>query len=103
MANQSIQQLKDGVRNTNPGRGAGQRRGYKSSMDNLIDSTMGQLVIGITAVSESTQAQGSAILPAHSIIHELEVVCTSGFTLDASTLMSLNVGTASLDTTGGSV
>jgi len=103
MANQSIEQLKDGVRKTNPGRGAGQRNGYKSAVDNLIDSTMGQLVIGITAVSESALAQGSAILPAHSIIHEMEVVCTSGFTLDSTTLMSLNVGSASLGATGGSV
>ena len=103
MANQSIEQLKDVIRNSNPGRGAGQRSTYRSSMDNLIDSTMGQLVIGITAVSESALAQGSATLPAHSIIHELEVVCTSGFTLDASTIMSLNVGSASLGATGGSV
>ena len=37
---------------------------------NLADSAIQQLVITVTAVSESALAQGSAVLPAHSIIHE---------------------------------
>ena len=69
----------------------------------LVDSAIQQLVITVTAVSESALAQGSATLPAHSIIHEMEAVCTSAFVLDSSTLMSLNVGSASLGATGGTV
>tara|TARA_R110001592_G_scaffold2227_5_gene13547 strand:- start:172 stop:756 length:585 start_codon:yes stop_codon:yes gene_type:complete len=69
----------------------------------LVDSAIQQLVITVTAVSESALAQGSATLPAHSIIHEMEAVCTTAFALDGSTLMSLNVGSASLGATGGTV
>ena len=71
--------------------------------NNLKDSAIQQLVITLTAVSESAQVQGSATLPANSIIHELEAVCTSAFVLDTSTLMSVNVGSASLGTNAGSV
>ena len=71
--------------------------------NNLKDSAIQQLVITLTAVSESAQVQGSATLPANSIIHEMEAVCTSAFVLDSSTLMSLNVGSASLGTNAGSV
>jgi hypothetical protein len=69
----------------------------------LVDSAIQQLVIGITAENDAAQVQGSATLPAHSIIHEMEVVCTEAFTLDSSTLMSVNVGSASLGATGGTV
>ena len=69
----------------------------------LVDSAIQQLVITVTTVSESALAQGSATLPAHSIIHEMEAVCTTAFVLDSSTLMSLNVGSASLGATGGTV
>ena len=70
---------------------------------NLADSAIQQLVITVTAVSESALAQGSAVLPAHSIIHELEAVCTTAFELDATSLFALNVGSASLGATGGAV
>ena len=71
--------------------------------NNIVDSAIQQLVITVTATSESALAQGSATLPAHSIIHEMEAVCTTAFVLDSSTLMSLNVGSASLGATGGVV
>ena len=71
--------------------------------NNIVDSAIQQLVITVTATSESALAQGSATLPAHSIIHEMEAVCTTAFVLDSSTLMSLNVGSASLGATGGAV
>ena len=53
MANQSIQQLKDGVRNSNPGRGAGQRRGYKRQSPNknisiALEATLEDVYNGTT-------------------------------------------------------
>jgi len=102
MAKQSIHQLKDGVKNTNPGRGAGQRRGYKSAVDNLIDSTNETIIATLTSVSESAIVSSSIPMPGDSFITEITAVATSAFSMD-SAFYALNIGTASLTQTGFTV
>ena len=66
----------------------------------LVDSAIQQLVITVNSVSESALVQGSATLPAHSIIHEIEGVVTTTFAMD-SALYEVNIGSASLSATAG--
>ena len=68
----------------------------------LIDSAIQQLVITIDQVNDQALISGTGVLPAHSIIHEIEGVVTTAFTLDNG-IYEINIGSASLGATGGTV
>ena len=99
MAKQTITQLKSSIRQSNPGRGAGQRRGYKSSLENIVDSTNETIVATLTSVSESAIISTTTTLPSDSVITDITAIATSAFSMDSG-LYALNIGTASLGATG---
>ena len=93
MAKQTIEQLKDGIRHSNPGRGAGQRRGYKSSLEHIVDSTHTiDAITGLT-VSESGVVTIEFLQPEKSLIEEVTVVCTAEASLDGAALLGFRLGT----------
>lgn len=93
MAKQTIQQLKTGIRNSNPGRGAGQRNTYKSALENVIDSTNNiEAVTGLT-VSESGVVTIELTQPAKSFLEEVTVICTAEASLGSAGDLGFRLGT----------
>jgi len=100
MAKQILDKLKGELRAVNPGRDSGQRRGFKNAIEDVIDSTLETQVATLTTVSESTQVSTTLLIPPNAFLTEITEVVTSTVTLGAAAFLSVNVGSASLDTDG---
>lgn len=102
MANTNKEQLKDQIRRNSPGNGANQRRSFRTTYYNVLDSVYDTTIATLTSVSESAIVSTTATIPANSFITEITAVATSDFSMDSG-FYAVNIGTASLGTDGFAV